>query len=757
MGAPLSCAKTITPLKLPLPRAASTTHPAGASTSRKILKQEVRTQESSSTEYAEAIRRRNFSEAARLIDAASEDERQKPEVRYARSLVALELDDVDTALRVIDRLNVDFPEFSPEVERTQIAAAKKSLDLTLLSHFLGKSEEPEDLLVLSEAHAANDSSQKARGIATSLIASLLKSKRRDRKLLEARAHLILARALEKEGDKVSAAKEYHWLATEGATLEFQLLDGKDPQAEGFDSKLDVLNTKVTLTAQERLKRAQMFSEAGLVERTQGELSKLEALSKSSFSESEHEAALAWAFYNSRSDYLRASELFKKAADRGGPKKKEYLYYEAKALARSHQDADAIGKYEALSSLGGEYADHAAFQAARLRFIEGNWGQATRDYKNYLKKYGSNGRHRDAALYDLPVARLAAKDFGPAEKEFEELRRQNDDPQIRARFAQLQAVALLGLGKEAEAELLFRKVIADRPLSYPALLSAARLRSMNKAVPPAIAQSEAKKTTLTAPLSLELPDKVRRLSRVGLDIEAENSLRSQEAKIRATQGPRAGEALCQLYGQLESAMRRYQVAQTAASWDTLKKAPGPESEWQWDCIYPTPYRKIVAAEATERRVPLPFVYGIMRQESAFRPTVVSPANAVGLMQIIPPTASRIAEELGANYRADLMRAPAINISYGTYYLRRLLDIFENHLELAAASYNAGPHAVTRWLRAGDALPLDVFVARIPYEETRNYVYRVMGNYARYAFRNGEFSMPDLTLQLPTGLRADDSSY
>src|SRR5690606_35959141 len=110
--------------------------------------------------------------------------------------------------------------------------------------------------------------------------------------------------------------------------------------------------------------------------------------------------------------------------------------------------------------------------------------------------------------------------------------------------------------------------------------------------------------------------------------------------------------------------------------------------------------------------------------AFRPTVVSPAAAVGLMQIIPPTASRIAEEIDAIYDPDLMRAPAVNIRFGTYYLRRLLDIFNDRPELAAAAYNAGPQAVGRWLRAGETLPLDLFVARIPYSETRNYVYRVM---------------------------------
>jgi soluble lytic murein transglycosylase len=128
-----------------------------------------------------------------------------------------------------------------------------------------------------------------------------------------------------------------------------------------------------------------------------------------------------------------------------------------------------------------------------------------------------------------------------------------------------------------------------------------------------------------------------------------------------------------------------------------------------------------------------------------------------MQIIPPTAERIAQATGARYEPDLMRAPAINISFGTYYLHYLLEIFGGRPELVAASYNAGPHAVTRWLRAGEELPLDVFVARIPYSETRNYVYLVMGNYARYAYRDQSNKLPSIDLKIPKGLKASNSSY
>jgi soluble lytic murein transglycosylase len=93
------------------------------------------------------------------------------------------------------------------------------------------------------------------------------------------------------------------------------------------------------------------------------------------------------------------------------------------------------------------------------------------------------------------------------------------------------------------------------------------------------------------------------------------------------------------------------------------------------------------------------------------------------------------------------------------LRKLLDTFQGNVPLALASYNAGPFAVSRWLAGGgEALPLDLFVARIPYEETRGYVARVLSNAARYAYlEGGEAAVPVPSLELPRGVQLPENSY
>jgi soluble lytic murein transglycosylase len=118
---------------------------------------------------------------------------------------------------------------------------------------------------------------------------------------------------------------------------------------------------------------------------------------------------------------------------------------------------------------------------------------------------------------------------------------------------------------------------------------------------------------------------------------------------------------------------------------------------------------------------------------------------------------VAGEIGVTYRPELLVNPAQNLRMGAHYLERILGRFGGQIALAAAAYNAGPHAVSRWLGSGERLPLDVWVARIPYTETRKYVTRVVGNFARYAYLKDGGSVPSLDLELPEGLRADASDY
>ncbi len=142
-------------------------------------------------------------------------------------------------------------------------------------------------------------------------------------------------------------------------------------------------------------------------------------------------------------------------------------------------------------------------------------------------------------------------------------------------------------------------------------------------------------------------------------------------------------------------------------------------------FPRPYATQFKAAATRTGLPISLLYGITRQESAFGATAVSPAGALGLMQLMPPTAALTARSMGIGVpsRAELL-TPEINIQLGSRHLAKVMARYDGNRILAAASYNAGEHRVDRWLRERPYLAADIWVDMIPYLETRNYVKGVL---------------------------------
>lgn len=139
--------------------------------------------------------------------------------------------------------------------------------------------------------------------------------------------------------------------------------------------------------------------------------------------------------------------------------------------------------------------------------------------------------------------------------------------------------------------------------------------------------------------------------------------------------------------------------------------------------------------TDARTSNALVYAIAREESNFRATVTSSANAQGVMQVIPPTARRIAGWV--NMSVDMKRLNSdmnYNVALGSTYLGFLLDRYKSYPPLAAAGYNAGEGCADKWIAAlGDPRsqvdPL-TWIEALPIKETRDYVKRVMGSYVVY---------------------------
>jgi soluble lytic murein transglycosylase len=168
-------------------------------------------------------------------------------------------------------------------------------------------------------------------------------------------------------------------------------------------------------------------------------------------------------------------------------------------------------------------------------------------------------------------------------------------------------------------------------------------------------------------------------------------------------------------------------------------------------FPLPFREQVEAKARAVGLEPALLFGLIRQESRFISDARSGVGASGLMQLMPATAKWTARKVGLDYRADMITDRDTNLHLGAAYLKRLLDDFDGSLAMAAAAYNAGPGRPRRW-REGALMEPAAWAETIPFNETRDYVKKVLSNSVYYAAMLGQ-GLPTLKSRLgaPVGPR------
>ncbi|TFH12418.1 MAG: transglycosylase [Nitrosomonadales bacterium] len=148
-------------------------------------------------------------------------------------------------------------------------------------------------------------------------------------------------------------------------------------------------------------------------------------------------------------------------------------------------------------------------------------------------------------------------------------------------------------------------------------------------------------------------------------------------------------------------------------------------------YLAPHREVMKKVLKQEELDEALVYGLIRQESRFITDAKSSSGAIGLMQLMPTTARWVAKKSGMrNYRQGLVSQVNTNLVLGTYYLKHVLTLFDNQSLLASAAYNAGPSRAQKW-RGVESLEGAIYAETIPFNETRDYVQKVMSNSMYYA--------------------------
>jgi soluble lytic murein transglycosylase len=356
---------------------------------------------------------------------------------------------------------------------------------------------------------------------------------------------------------------------------------------------------------------------------------------------------------------------------------------------------------------GDMAPKARFEMARLAARVGNLDEAARRFAAIADEepYPSDGHLRGRPLYAL--GRLRERQ-----------------------------------GNRAAALRAYRRCAVEHPLTYWAALARGRLRAAGEEPRE---DSRGALPAETNPRSLPWPPlppalaasktfaRGAALIRLGAgDLAAPEMARASREAGRTEQ---ARAALSLVYHLAGDWHRSHWIIRRRLG-HLLARPPTPDSWRLLLLAYPLGFREVVEPVARRFRVDPLLLTALVREESAFNPTIESWANAVGLSQLIWPTAQRIARALRIRpFRREMLLDPEINLRIGAKYLANLLRRFRGSPPLAIAGYNAGERAVDRWLRERGDAALDRFVDAIPYEQTRHYTRRVLESYATYKYLYG----------------------
>ena len=404
---------------------------------------------------------------------------------------------------------------------------------------------------------------------------------------------------------------------------------------------------------------------------------------------------------------------------------------AAAAARDRAWHQALAYFDEAARLGEKHAEARAIavKALRARFAE----HASREQV-------------DSALADLRRPHAVAPDDDTGvpflwERGWREYRSRNytgalgfwselvaDAPRERyprqARY--WSARALEHLGQTERARTLYAELAAADTTDFYRRHAVVRLGEDARSVTASIAPPPEPWPTDRRLL------RARYLSDIGLDGLAATELALAGDSVEPAVDPRA---LAALQGVVLARQGR-----PRPSMDQLRKAfPALGTPLQaavpaaaLELYYPLHYRDAVERWAEARKLPVPLVLGVIRQESAFDLAATSSAGARGLMQLMPGTARDTAVKLGVDFASDKLYDPDYSLRLGTAYFAHVLELFDGNVELALAGYNSGPYRLKRQWKESRQREVDAFIEDLQFEESKTYVRRILllsDSYAR----------------------------
>jgi soluble lytic murein transglycosylase len=394
---------------------------------------------------------------------------------------------------------------------------------------------------------------------------------------------------------------------------------------------------------------------------------------------------------------------------------ESMFWLAKSLDRIGREDEAFAIYEKLAEAapGSPLADDALLAAAFIRKFQNKGEGALNILKKLVSAYPQSNLLQ-TAYWEIAWISYQSGDLKTA-ADF--LKKQLQNKNKRERALHWYARTLAAGGDKAGAEKAFAALLSEYPLGYYSLSCGRETKT-----------KEVESFSLNKDLRDILPvpsgfERAKSLIAMGLYEEAAKEISWSRSRNEDNSATLPG--LARLY--LE--MGDFHRASSLVRPERLRKME-KISLAEWGVAYPLAFRELVAGNAAENRIPESLIYSIMRAESNYSPSALSPAGAVGLLQVMPATAAAIANSGNRKGISGRLTHPEFNIRLGVKHLKDLMELYNGDLVLAVAAYNAGSGNVSRWMKTYGKLPRDLFIENIPFPETREYVKNVLAGMEIY---------------------------
>jgi soluble lytic murein transglycosylase len=385
------------------------------------------------------------------------------------------------------------------------------------------------------------------------------------------------------------------------------------------------------------------------------------------------------------------------------------YWLSRTLDRAGRDEEAAKSYARVARLypQSDLAAYALFYKALLSKERGEYAESNSNLERIASTY-PDSTLAPLALWESAWNRYLAKDFKGAEAFFTKLL---DNPSYKEKALYWLARSKESSGENDAANSTVTRLLEEYPYGFYAMqLQSGRGRLISR-LPEA-----GNKTPSLLPLPAGY-DRAKALIAFGLIDEARTELKRY---IKKASGRSRLLDIARLYWEIPD----YRSAMA------LFTNVDETNDLAWNFSYPKAFSEHVSHYAQDYGVPESLAYSIMRAESNFRPSALSPAGAVGLMQLMPSTAKILHKGKSGKIDSSQLKEPELNIRLGMKHIQGLIKQYNGNLMYAVAAYNSGSTPVDRWRRTYPGLSDDEFIENIPYRETREYVKKVFTSMAIY---------------------------